>query len=49
VENEGLWGTLYHYTYKNYDIWGSYWNEVQDMKEWLNTRLEWMKTEYDKL
>ena len=49
VENEGRWGTLYHYTYKNYDIWGSYWNEVQDLKEWLNTRLEWMKTEYDKL
>ena len=49
IENEDRWGTLYHYTYKNADIWGSYKNEVQDLKEWLNTRFEWMKSEYDKL
>ena len=46
IENEKRWGTLYHYTYKNYDIWGSYWNEVQDLKEWINKRFEWMKNDY---
>lgn len=48
-ENEAKWGTLYHYTFKNYNIWGSYFNEVQDLKEWLNARLDWMKEDYDKL
>ena len=48
-ENEAKWGTLYHYTFKNYNIWGSYFNEVQDLKEWLNSRLDWMKEDYDKL
>ena len=45
-KNEERWGTLYHFTYKNYDIWGSYWNEVQDLKEWINARFEWMKSDY---
>ena len=49
AENEARWGTLYHYTYKNFNIWGSYFNEVQDLKEWLNARLDWMKEDYDKL
>jgi len=49
AENEARWGTLYHYTFKNYNIWGAYVNEVQDLKEWLNSRLDWMKADYDKL
>ena len=48
VENENRWGTLYHYTFKNFDIWGAYWNEVQDLKEWINKRMDWMKADYDK-
>ena len=48
VENDNRWGTLYHYTYKNFDIWGAYWNEVQDLKEWINKRFDWMKADYDK-
>ncbi len=48
VENENRWGTLYHYTYKNFDIWGAYQNEVQDLKEWINKRFEWMKEDYAK-
>jgi hypothetical protein len=48
MKNEERWGTLYRYTYKNFNIWGSYWNEVQDLKEWINARLEWMKKNYDK-
>lgn len=48
-ENENRWGTLYTYTWSNYDIWGSYQNEVQSLKEWLNTRMDWLKTQFDKM
>ena len=48
-ENNNKWHTLYTHTWPNYDIWGSYQNEVQSMKEWLNARFEWLKTEFDKM
>ena len=48
-ENEDRWHTLYHYALPNYEIWGSYYNEVQSVKEWLNTRMDWLKTEFDKM
>lgn len=48
-ENNNKWYTLYTYTWPNYDIWGSYQNEVQSMKEWLNARFEWLKAEFDKM
>ena len=48
-ENNNKWHTLYTPTWPNYDIWGSYQNEVQSMKEWLNARFEWLKTEFDKM
>ena len=48
-ENENRWHTFYTYTWPNYDIWGSYNNEVQCMKEWLNARFEWLKGEFDKM
>ena len=48
-ENENRWHTFYTYTWPNYDIWGSYNNEVQLMKEWLNARFEWLKGEFDKM
>jgi hypothetical protein len=48
-ENENRWHTFYEYTWPNYDIWGSYQNEVQYMKEWLNSRFEWLKVEFDKM
>lgn len=48
-ENENRWHTFYTYTWPNYDIWGSYNNEVQYLKEWINTRFEWLKTEYDRM
>ena len=48
-ENENRWHTFYTYTWPNYDIWGSYNNEVQSMKEWLNARFEWLKGEFDKI
>ena len=46
-ENEKVWGTFYHYTWSNYDIWGSYQNEVQCLKDWMNKRMEWLKTQFD--
>lgn len=48
-ENDNRWHTFYTYTWPNYDIWGSYNNEVQSMKEWLNARFEWLKGEFDKM
>ena len=48
-ENNNKWHTLYTYTWPNYDIWGSYQNEVQSMKEWLHARFEWLKAEFDKM
>lgn len=48
-ENENRWHTFYTYTWPNYDIWGSYNNEVQCMKEWLNARFEWLKDEFNKM
>ncbi len=48
-ENENRWHTFYTYTWPNYTIWGNYNNEIQAMKEWLNARFEWLKTEFDKL
>lgn len=48
-ENEGRWHTFYTYNWPNYDIWGSYNNEVQLMKDWINTRFEWLKGEVEKL
>ncbi len=48
-ENENRWGTFYEYVLPNYEVWGSYQNEVQSVKEWLNQRMDWLKTEYDKM
>lgn len=48
-ENDNRWHTFYIYTWPNYDIWGSYNNEVQFLKEWLYARFEWLKGEFDKM
>ena len=49
VENDDKWHLLNTYTWSNFDIWGSYQNEVQSLKEWFNKRMEWLKPEIDKL
>lgn len=49
AENENRWHTLYTYNWRNANIWGSYDNEVQFMKQWLNARFEWMKDVYDSM
>ena len=48
-ENENRWHTFYTYTWPNYDITGNYMNEVQHMKDWLNTRFEWLNAEFDQM
>lgn len=42
VENNNKWGTLYEVLWPNYAVWGSYDNEVQYMKNWLNKRFDWL-------
>ena len=46
-ENENKWGTFYTYTWPNNNIWGSYQNEVESLKVWLNARFEWLKGAFD--
>lgn len=48
-ENEDRWGTFYEYVVPNYEVWGSYMNEVQSVKEWLSQRMDWLKQQYDKM
>lgn len=48
-ENENRWHTFYEYVLPNYEVWGSYQNEVQSVKMWLNNRMDWLKAEFDKM
>ena len=48
-ENDARWHTLYTYTWPNYNVWGSYLNEVQTMKEWLDARFKWLEREFSNL
>lgn len=43
IENNSRWQTLYMYTWPNYAIWGAYNNEVQYLKNWLDTRFDWLE------
>lgn len=49
IENDAKWNILYQYRWPNHAIWGSYDNEIQYIKRWLDTRFEWLKAEYDKM
>ena len=42
IENNNKWNTLYHETWPNDAIWGSYSNEVQYLKNWMQARLNWL-------
>lgn len=49
-ENNARWGTLYSTTISfSYNVWGSYQNEVQYLKDWLSQRMDWLNTEINKL
>lgn len=49
VENNAKWNVLYQNAWPNHGIWGSYSNEVQYMKRWLDARFEWMKIEFENM
>lgn len=49
VENNNKWGTLYAYTWPNNMIWGSYENEVQSMKIWLEKRFQWLNEQFSSM
>ena len=49
IENDAKWDILYQYRWPNHAIWGSYDNEIQYIKRWLDKRFEWLKTEFDKM
>lgn len=42
VENDNKWHVLYNEKYLNYNIFGSYENEVHYIKQWLDDRFEWL-------
>lgn len=46
IENNSKWKTFYTYTWPNNTIWGSYENEVQSMKIWLEKRFQWLNEQY---
>jgi hypothetical protein len=48
-ENNDVWHLLNVKTWSNYNIWGSYQNEVQELKEWFVTRMEWLKPQFDNM
>ena len=45
-ENENRWHTFNVETWPNYNIWGSYNNEVQGRKDWFLARMEWLKYQF---
>ena len=47
--NENKWHTFYNYGVPNVEIWGKYQNEVQSVKEYIKTRMDWLKSQYDKM
>lgn len=46
AENNNKWGTLYNYVWPNSTVPGSYENEVQVMKNWLEARFQWLNAQY---
>lgn len=47
--NEKRWHVFYNYGVPNVEIWGKYQNEVQSVKEYIRTRMDWLKSQYDKM
>lgn len=47
IQNFNKWQTLYNATWPNYVVLGTYENEVQYLKDWLDRRIKWMDTQID--
>ena len=48
-ENNNRWNTFYSLGFGNHDVWGSYKNEVQLLKDFIYKRMDWLKSEFDKM
>lgn len=48
-EDNNKWNTLYNNNYPNYAVVGSYNNEVQYLKDWINKRFDWLDQAFAKL
>ncbi len=48
-EDNNKWNTLYNNTEPNYAVVGSYNNEVQFLKDWINKRFDWLDAAYAEL
>lgn len=48
-ENNNKWNTFYNNTNMTYAAMGSYNNEVQYLKDWINKRFDWLDVEFQKL
>jgi hypothetical protein len=46
LENNNKWKVLYANVWPNYAVFGSYNNEVTYLKNWFNTRMDWLKQAY---
>lgn len=49
LENNNKWNVLYLEGWPNVSALGSYQNEVFYLKEWLFKRMDWLKSQYDKM
>ena len=49
IANENRWHSFYNYGVPNVEIWGKYQNEAQSLKEYIKTRMEWLKSQYKKM
>jgi hypothetical protein len=47
IENNNRWGTLYHTSQWSHMVWGAYDNEVLFMKNWLDTRFDWLEQAFN--
>lgn len=48
-EDDNKWKTFYTSTNPNYAVMGSYNNEVQYLKDWINKRFNWLDAEFAKM
>lgn len=46
IENNNKWETLYTSHLYAYSVMGSYYNEVNYLKNWLSERMDWLKTAF---
>lgn len=49
IETNNRWQTFYTQTWPNYAIWGSYDNEVQYMKNWIDMRFDWLEQAFNEM